>query len=238
VAKDVSDRPAQQWPVVGWFQRYRLLIVIYVLAISFGVREFMVLRTYDPVDVFTEEWARMTEIQAEINPGQGDTEFLLALQAIQRGDEEEGVRLMEAALNTGIKHNDFLLQSYAQQLLNRGANHELVNLAVNRWRQNHPTSPETIWLSLSRGPQNPQEEAVLGEALEDVPWISRVELERAQDATGDRWRAIISFDAGKEIDMREAVAAASILLVPPQERSRMRVVCMSFENCTLLPMPR
>jgi len=234
----VTNQTEQQWPVVGWFRRYRMLIGIYVLAIFFGVREFLVLRTYDPIDIFTEEWAAMTAIQAEINPGQGDTEFLLALQAVQRGDEEEGVRFMERALNTGIKHNDFLLQSYAQQLLNQGASHELVNLAINRWRENHPTSPETIWLSLARGPDGPQEEAILGQALLDVPWISGVEIERVVEEASDRWRVIISFYPGQQVDMLQAIEAASVLLIPPADRARFRVTCRSFEDCTLAPTGR
>ena len=215
-----------------------MLIGIYALAMFFGVREYVLLRAYDPVDIFSEEWAAMTAIQAEINPGQGDTEFLLALQAVQRGDEEEGIRLMEEALNTGIKHNDFLLQSYAQQLLNRGASHELVNLAINRWRKNHPTSPETIWLSLAQGPEDPQEDAVLGQALLDVPWVSGVEIERLVEEGAERWRAIISFYPGREVDMRQAIEAASVLMIPPAERGRFRVTCRSFEDCSLTPIGR
>ena len=137
---------------MAWHRRYRMLIGIYAIALLVGIREYVVSRSQGPVDLQSEKWSEMTDVVAGINPGNPDTEFLEAIQAMQGGDEEEFVRRMEEALASGVKHNDLMMRAYTQHLLNTGGDYRLINFAANRWRDNHPFSEQTIWLSLAAGP--------------------------------------------------------------------------------------
>lgn len=215
------------------YRRYRMLIGIYTIALLMGVREYIFSRSQDPVDLLSEKWSEMTDVVAGINPGDPDTEFLLAIQAMQGGHEEEFVRRMEEALASGVKHNDLLLRSYAQHLLNSGADYRLINSAANRWRENHPFSAETIWLSLAAGPTSQAEAAVLRRAMVEVPWIYDSELESFVEGESPRWRLMLSFRPGQSVDIREAVAAASILSLSPEQRSLYEIECFTLVECRL-----
>ena len=125
-----------------WYRRYRMLIGIYTIAMIVGAREYLVSRGQEPVDFLNEKWSAMTDVVSVINPGDPDTDFLEAVQALQQGDEETFLEHLEEALSADVKHNDLLLQSYAQHLLNTGRDHVQVNAALNRWRENHPFSVE------------------------------------------------------------------------------------------------
>ena len=210
-----------------------MLIGIYTIALLMGVREYIFSRSQDPVDLLSEKWSEMTDVVAGINPGDPDTEFLLAIQAMQGGHEEEFVRRMEEALASGVKHNDLLLRSYAQHLLNSGADYRLINSAANRWRENHPFSAETIWLSLAAGPTSQAEAAVLRRAMVEVPWIYDSELESFVEGESPRWRLMLSFRPGQSVDIREAVAAASILSLSPEQRSLYEIECFTLVECRL-----
>ena len=87
---------------MGWFRRYRMLIGIYAIALVVGTREYLISRSRGPVDLQDEEWSDMTSVVSKINPGDPDTEFLEAMQALQLGDTEEFVRQMEGALASGV----------------------------------------------------------------------------------------------------------------------------------------
>ena len=101
-------------------KKYRLLLIIYVLGMVFGVREFLVNREQGPVDWLSERWADMTNVVAAVNPEDPDTDFLEAMRSLAEGDQDEYVRRFEAALDDDVKHNEFLLHDYAQIMLNRG----------------------------------------------------------------------------------------------------------------------
>ena len=219
---------------MAWYRQYRMLIGIYAIVLVVGVREYLVSRSQGPVDLLTEGWSEMTDVVAEINPGDPDTEFLEAIRAMQGDDEEEFVRRMEEALASGVKHNDLLLRSYAQHLLNSGADYRLINFATNRWRENHPFSAETLWLSLAAGPASPAEAAVLHRTMAEVPWIYDSKSESFVEGQSQRWRVVLSFRPGQTIDIREAVAAASILSLPPEQRSLYEIECFTLEECRLL----
>ena len=152
-----------------WHRRYRMLIGIYAIAVVVGAREYLVSRGQEPVDFLSEKWSDLTDVVSAINPGDPDTEFLEAVQALQQGDEETFLEHLEEALSADVKHNDLLLQSYAQHLLNTGTDHARVNAALNRWRENHPFSVETVWLPLASGPRNAADLADLNRALGEVP---------------------------------------------------------------------
>ena len=86
----------------------------------------------------------MIEVLQAVNPDEPDTEFLVGAQALSQGDRSAFASHLERALASGAKHNHMLLQYYAQSLLDRGADWQEVNSAVNRWRQNHPLSSERL----------------------------------------------------------------------------------------------
>ncbi len=221
--------------VVEFVQRYRLLLVIYVLGVTFGIREYMLSRIEEPVDWLSPGWAEMTDVVSSVNPDDPDTEFLQAMRSLAEGDPDEYVRRFEAALASGVKHNEFLLHDYSQVVLNSGADWQAVNRALNRWRDNYPFSAETIELSLGVGPRDGAEAATLRRELEAVEWIANARIESYAQEGAERWRAVLTFRPPVPVDMREAVAAASILQVPDSERARLRVVCSTLRDCRVAP---
>jgi hypothetical protein len=220
---------------VPWYGRFRLLIGIYLIGLVVGVREYVVSRNAPPVDMLSDEWTRMSSVVSEVNPGDPDTEFLVSIQALRSGDPEAFVKHMEAALAMGVKHNDILMQSYAQQLLIQGADYRRANFALNEWRRNHPSSAEVIWLPLALPPRDAADSAALRLALSEVPWIADFELVDVELNGHNEVRVNIYFRPPHTVDMREAVAAVSVLGLTPEERSRFRVRCLTMIDCNLEP---
>ena len=81
-----------------WYRRFRMLFIVYLLGLFFGGREFLIARSGTEVDPGSEEWSRMAEVIAELNPADADTDFLLAMEALQEGDEVGYIEHMETAL--------------------------------------------------------------------------------------------------------------------------------------------
>lgn len=243
-----------------WYQRYRMLLVAYGLALVFGVREYIVSKRVDTTgyasrceasaaacsSVLARErvtddttfWVRhrdLTEVVAEVNPGDPDTEFLMAMQAMADGDSEESLRRIEHALQSGVKHNDYLLRYYAQFELSRGADWQRVNLAVNRWRENHPFSADPLYLPMGSGPANEQEERLVMDALSRIPWVGGASLEAYEQGGEERWRVALQFRPGREVDIRQAVEAVTLLSLTEEQRARFVVRCSTLTDCVLEP---
>jgi hypothetical protein len=232
-----------------------MLLVAYGIALVLGVREYLLAREGQVVgtggceasaascfsitslavpasdSAFWASHARMTEVVAQVNPDDPNTQFLLGIQALAEGDEAEFIRRFEGALASGVKHNHLLLQYYAQSLLDRGSDWRAVNQAVNRWRENHPSSTETLVLQLGEGPRTASDSLALRESLASVPWISEAALESYVDG-GERWRLRLGFRPGRTVDVREAVAAATILAIPEEERPLYQVTCETLQDCS------
>ena len=243
-------------------QRYRLLLVVYGIAVWVGAREYAVSRQgatagapagceasaascfaisapVVPMDdaTFWRQHAELVNVMARINPDDPDTEFLRGMQSMAAGDEAEFTRSFERAISVGVKHNHFLLQYYAQHLLNRGADWRLVNEAVNRWRKNHPFSREPISIQLGIGPRTPADTVAVQRALARVPWIAQSRLERLADGRGEQWRVLLHVHPGRTVDMREAMAAVTILAIPEEQRSLYRVTCHTLQDCNATRLP-
>ncbi len=218
-----------------WYRRFRMLIGIYLIAMAFGAREYVLSTREDPVDMLSDEWAEMTEVVAAVDPDYPDTEFLASIQAMREGDPEAFMRHMETALESGVKHNDILMQSYAQQLLSQGADYRRINLALNAWRENHPSSAETIWLPLAIPPRSQEESLALRRAVGEVRWIAGWELETVGEGATAGTRIQLAFRPPHEVDIREAVAAVSVLSLSPEERQRFRVRCLTLIDCNVEP---
>jgi hypothetical protein len=218
-----------------WHRRFRMLIVIYSLAVVVGVREYTVNRGADPVDMLSEGWTEMAEVVARVNPEDPDTDFLEAFQAMQDGDEETFLYHAERALASGAKHNDVLLRAYAQNLLNTGQDWQLVNWAVNRWRRNHPSSAERLALPLGAPPASDAQSKLLERELAAVPWIASSKLERYDQNGRDRWRIWLTFVPARPVDLRQAVEATTLLVLSDEQRARFKVRCRTLEDCTLVP---
>lgn len=246
--------------MIRWYRRYRLLVVVYGVALLVGIREYRNAQGRDSPDwlsgcqysaascvaepvrggldedsVFWNRHARLTELVSRINPDDPDTRFLQAMDALGRRDEAEFTRLLEEALASGAKHNDMLLNAHVQYLLDSGADWREVNRAVNRWRRNHPTSTETVSLRLGEGPSTRAEAELLHRELERVSWIGSSGLERVPGEDGDRFRVHLSFVPGREVDVREAVAAVTVLSLPEEARSQYDVTCETLTDCTASP---
>jgi hypothetical protein len=238
-----------------WLQRYRLLAVIFAIGMVGGIREYVVARgeptggptgceasaascfsirssalaMQDPA--FWSRHARMVDVVAALNPDDPDTEFLQGMEALAGGDEDEFARRFERAIQAGVKHNPLLYQYYAQFLLDRGADWRRVNDAVNRWRENHQFSQETLSFNVSNGPRTPADDVTLRSALARVRWIADARLTRQGDRN-DQWRLELSFRPGRAVDMREAVAAVTVLNIPQEQRSLYEVTCQTLQDCT------
>ncbi|MDX1493617.1 MAG: hypothetical protein R3253_06145 [Longimicrobiales bacterium] len=217
-----------------WYRRFRMLLGIYLIAMIFGAREFYLARQGAIVDPATEGWSRMAEVISQINPADADTEYLEAMEALQRGDSEAFVQHMEAALDKNVKHNDVLLRTYAQHLFTTNADYRVVNNALERWRLNHPFTDEALEIPLGSGPTTQEAENALRRELDAVEWILRYEFQPPNEGN-QGWRVLIYFRPATEIDIRDAVAAVSILALPPELRRDFRVTCLTLEDCRRVP---
>ena len=236
--RGATPRPSALARARAVFQGYRILFVIYGVGTVVGLRELYLARTGDPVEWDSEEWAEMTEVLSEVNPEDPDTDFLKGVQSIMQGDQPGFVTHFEDALRADVKHNEFLLHDYARHLLESGAGWREVNEALNRWRENYPFSDETLTLGLATGPRTQADVSVLRRELLAVPWIGDAELE-SYEAGGRRgWRVHITFRPPLEVDVREAVAAVSILSVPEADRTRLTVTCSTLTDCSVAPRSR
>lgn len=215
---------------VPWYRRYRMLLGIYALGLLFGGREFLVARTGTQVDPGSQEWSRMAEVIAEINPADADTHFLLAMEALQEGDETGYIQYMESALAKGVKHNNFLLAEYAHHLVRIQAPFENIDIALNTWRENHQLSFEIVSLPLGQGPASQQDYNAIRRELEAIDWIYEWEL-REPSGEMPQWLLLFQFEPAKEAAIRDVIEATSILLLPSEARSRLRVRCTNWEDC-------
>lgn len=217
-----------------WWRRYRLLVVVYGAGLVVGLREFVKLPD-GPPPTWREE---MTDVVAQLNPDDPDTRFYEGMRALSAGDEEEFVARLEEALAADPKHNEELYQYYTQHLLNRGGDWQAINEAAKLWRSNHPSSARTLTLRMGRGPTTPAEETDLRQALAKVPWVSAVDLETYEEDGVRRWRALLQFAPGQPVDIREAVAATSILALTPEQRALYELTCETLEECSVRPRVR
>ena len=242
-------------------QRYRMLVIVYVIVLGIGTREYLVSRSGGTLEwisgcqasaaacsttgaqtsgtsddsLFWTRHAEMTEVVAQLNPEDPDTDFLLGMQALSEGDVEESIRRLEEALEVGAKHNNYLLQYYAQYELSRGADWRRVNRAVNRWRINHPFSADPLTIPLGAGPETPRDENEMYEALEAIPWLAGSKLESFILEAQPRWQISLVFQPGETVDVREAIEAVTLLSLPPNDRQRFRVRCSTLVDCTMVP---
>jgi hypothetical protein len=216
-----------------WYRRFRMLLVIYGLAMLFGAREFLLARSGEIVEQGSDDWTRMADVVAAINPAEADTEYLLAMESLQAGDAPAYMEHMEIALAKGVKHNNALLAEYAQHLIRLQADFETIDRALNRWKDNHALSFEILELPLGVGPADQLDQAALRRELDAVDWIYRYEL-RAPTAQIPRWVVLVQFEPAKTVSIRDLVEALSILAIPPVDRRSFAMRCTSFESCRLI----
>jgi hypothetical protein len=213
-----------------WYRRFRMLLVIYGLAMAIGAREYLLARSGAAVDLGTAEWTEMADVVAEINPTEADTEYLLAMEALRVGDTDAYVAHMESALERGVKHNNALLGEYAQFLIRTQAPFEDIDRALNRWRENHQLSFEILELPMGTGPTNQADQTALRGALDAIDWIYKYELKPPTEAV-PYWVILTQFEPAVTPSIRELMEALSILSLPPEDRGGFAVRCTSFQDC-------
>ena len=213
-----------------WYRRFRMLLGIYLLGLLFGGREFLIARAGTQVDPGSEEWSRMAAVIAEINPADADTDFLLAMEALQEGDETGYIEHMETALGKGVKHNNLLLAEYAHHLVRIQAPFENIDIALNTWRENHQLSFEIVSLPLGQGPASQQDYNAIRRELDAIDWVYEWELREPSDEV-PQWVLLLQFEPAREAAIRDVIEATSILLLPDEARSRLRVRCTNWEDC-------
>ncbi|MCH1570089.1 MAG: hypothetical protein L7S64_02010 [Longimicrobiales bacterium] len=213
-----------------WYRRFRMLLIVYLLGLVFGGREFLMARSGSQVDPGSEEWSRMAEVIAELNPADADTDFLVAMEALQEGDEARYIEFMESALAKGVKHNNLLLAEYAHHLIRIQAPFENIDIALNTWRKNHQLSFEIVTLPLGQGPSSTQDYDAIRRELDALDWIYKWEFQEPS-AESPQWVLFFQFEPAREAVIREVIEAISILGLPPEARSRLRVRCTSWNDC-------
>lgn len=217
-----------------WVRRYRILVTVYAIGILFGIREYRLSLTMGAVAWPSDAWSEMTGVIVQIDPDEPDAKWLQSKEALRRDDAAEFGLLLEEALASDVKHNAFLLHDYAQLLLDRKADYQIANEAANRWRENYPSSRETLGLELGTGPRNPAERALLEAALANVPWIAGSRLETLTEIDGDqRWVVHLAFRPATTIDLRQAIAAVTLLTLTEEQRAQFAVRCSTLVDCTL-----
>ena len=241
-------------------QKYRMLVIVYAITLVVGTREYLVSRSGGTVEwisgcqasaaacssgpqtsapsedsAFWSRHADMTAVVAQLNPDDPDTEFLLGMQALAEGDNQESIERLETALAAGVKHNNFLLQYYAQYELSRGADWRRVNLAVNRWRENHPFSADPLRLRLGAGPATSADATAMHQALAEVPWIAGSALESYVVDGNQLWRVALHFRPGQPVDILQAVEAVTLMSLSPEDRARFDVRCSTLVECEVVP---
>ncbi|MCY3704573.1 MAG: hypothetical protein OXH08_03600 [Gammaproteobacteria bacterium] len=196
-----------------WYQKYRLLLVIYGICLIVGGREWWLSRGSEPPGWFTQEGRALAEVLVRVTPDEADTEFIQGMQSLASGDVAEYERFLEEALARNPKHNDMLLRFHAQHLIDTGVDWVTVNQALNRWRTNHPFDVETINYYIDAGPETDFQLAALEDALMRVRWIERTWLEPIAAEDGTRpWRIVIDFTDGAVVDIRDVDRAVGFVL--------------------------
>lgn len=196
-----------------WYQKYRLLLIIYGICLIVGGREWWLSRGTEPPGWFTEEGRALAEVLVQVTPDEADTEFIQGMQSLASGDVAEYERFLEEALVRNPKHNDMLLRFHAQHLIDTGADWVTVNQALNRWRINHPFDVETVNYYIDRGPETDLQLAALEDALLRVRWIERAWLEPIAAEDGTRpWRIVIDFTDWAVVDIRDVDRAVGFVL--------------------------
>jgi hypothetical protein len=191
-----------------------MLIVVYAVGLSVGVREFVVARNTQPFEWISPEGEVLVQMLDRLNADDPDTQYLKAMQALADGDRPEFERLLDQALAADVKHNELMLKFHAEYLIASGAPTDEVNVALNRWRRNFPFSREPLSLRLEAGPTTVAQATLLEHALSQVPWVADRRLERYPDeaGAGARWEVKLMFRRGHVIDVRDIEDAVGVAL--------------------------
>ena len=133
-----------------WFRRYRLLMVVFLLA---GLRAGW------EVVVGEQSSTEALTLVSELYPESAEAHYQRGLAALTaRRDYAEARRAFEQALATGIKTNEELLYEYAMVLALMEEDANLVNAAIANWRENFPNStrvdPRVAARAIPRNPRN------------------------------------------------------------------------------------
>jgi hypothetical protein len=197
---------------MSWFRQHRILIVLYSVGLAAGVREYMIKRANPPFEWPTPQGEVLLDVLDQLNPADPDVQYLKAMRALSKGEEDEFRTLLDAALATEARHNELMLRFHAEYLLSRGADPVDVNAALNRWRRNFPFSAEPIQMRLPTGPTTVRQAEALEYALAQIPWMSDVRLGRVVEGDSAQWTVQMMIRRGREIDIRHVLDAVEFSL--------------------------
>jgi hypothetical protein len=193
--------------VSAWLQRHRILVLVYLVGLSLGVREFLIKRDKPPFEWETPEGQVLLEMLEELNPDDPDTHYLKAMHALAEGDRAEFDRRLNLVLASDAKHNELMLRFHAEYLLASSADTSAINAAITRWRRNFPYTSEPITFRLATGPRTADQARALERGVAQIPWVSDLRLGRVVDGARERWVLGVMVRRGTEIDVRDVSRA-------------------------------
>jgi hypothetical protein len=186
-----------------WFKKYRILLVVYAVGVTFGVREYLIEREKPPFEWETPEGVALLEMLDQLTPDDPDTHYLKAMHALAGGDRDEFSRRLNRLLASDAKHNEMMLRFHAEYLLATSTDTAAINAAITRWRRNFPYTAEPITFRLQRGPRRVVQAEALERFVSDIPWVSDQRLGRSVNSGRELWILSVMVRRGREVDVRD-----------------------------------
>jgi hypothetical protein len=195
-----------------WFKKYRILILVYALGVTFGVREYLIERDKPPFEWETPEGLVLLDMLEQLNPDDPDTHYLKAMHALAEGDQSEFSRRLDLVLASDAKHNELMLRFHAEYLLVTSTDTAAINTAIMRWRRNFPYTAEPITFRLQKGPRRVAQAEALERFVSDIPWVADRRLGRAMNSGRELWILSVMVRRGREVDVRDVSEAVRTAL--------------------------
>jgi hypothetical protein len=199
-------------PASGWLKRHRILLLVYVVGLFFGVREYLIKRDQPRFEWETPEGVALLELLEQLNPDDPDTHYLKAMHALAEGDRAEFDRRLGLVLASDMKHNELMLKFHAEYLLATSTDTAAINAAITRWRRNFPYTTVPITFRLPTGPRTRPQAEALERAIADIPWVADSRLGRSVDGAREQWIVGVLIRRATEIDVRDLSRALERLL--------------------------
>ena len=190
-----------------WLKQHRILTLVYLVGLFFGVREYLIAREKPAFEWETPEGQVLLEMLEQLNPDDPDTHYLKAMHALAEGDRAEFDRRLELALAADAKHNELMLKFHAEYLLATSADTAAINAALTRWRRNFPYTSESVTIRLPTGPRTARQAEALERYVATIPWVADSRLGRSVTGNVEQWMIGVMIRRGTAVDVRDVTRA-------------------------------